>query len=321
MPQPQLQSVHINRPLINISTAYIQDDANFVFNKVFPILPVDKQSDLYFQYEKDALLRDEAQLRAPGTESAGTGYGLTTASYNAQVWAIHDDVPDQIIENSDAPLQPLADSTIMVTQKLLLRQENLWVGSFFKSGVWGTDFTPSALWSDFAASDPVADVKTGIQTILQNTGRYPNRLTMGFPVFNILTNHPDIVDRIKYGASNGNPAVVSEQALAQVFGVERVLVARAVQATANENNATQTYAFILGKNALLSYAPPGPALRTPSAGYCFYWRGISGGIGLPVKITDFYMPWLKSTRVEGEVAVDMHVVSNDCGYMINGAVA
>lgn len=321
MPQPTLSQVHINRPLTNISVAYIQDQAAFVFNRVFPVIPVDKKSDLYFIYQKDSFLRDEAQLRAPGTESAGTGYGLTTSSYNAEVWAIHDDVPDQIVENSDQPLQPMADSTTLVTQKLLLRQENLWVSSFFKTGVWGTDQTVAVQWSDQTGSDPVNDIKTGIQTILSQTGLKPNKLTLGYPVFKALEIHPDLIDRVKYGGSSANPATVSANAMAEIFGLDEVLVAQSVQATANENNGTQTYGFVLGKNALLSYSPSAPGIRKPSAGYSFFWRGVSQGMGTPIKITDFYMPWLKSTRVEGEVAVDMHAVSTDCGYFFPSVVA
>lgn len=321
MPQPTVQQVHVNRPLSVISTAYMNDQDAYVFDKVFPRLLVEHKSDLYFIYQKDSFFRDEAQVRAPGAESAGSGYGITTSNYTAEVYAIHNDVPDQIADNADQPLQPLADASIFCTQKLLLKQEVLWAASYFKSGVWGTDFTPTNLWSDESASSPVEDVRTGIATILGSTGYMPNTLTLGFQTYNALLNHPDIVDRIKYGASPASPAVVTPQAMAAVFGLDRVLVAKAIETTANEGNATQTYSFILGKNALLTYSPDAPGLRRPSAGYSFYWRGISDGMGMPVKITDFYLPWLKATRVEGEVAMDLHLVGSDLGYMFNSVVA
>lgn len=324
MPQPTLQQVHINRPLTMISTAYLQDPNAFVFDKVFPTIPVDKASDLYFQYQKDSFLRDEAQVRAPATESAGSGYGLTTAQYSTTVWALHDDVPDQVIDNSDTPLEPMADATTFLTQKMLIRQENLWVNSFFKTGVWGTDKvggTDFTQWSDYSGSDPIADVKAGIKRILSNTGFKPNTLTLGWEVWNILQNHPDFVDRIKYGASAAAPAVVTAQAMAQLFTVDKVLVAEAVQATANEGASTQTYDFILGNNALLSYAPPAPAIRKPSAGYIFYWKGISRGMGTTVGVKDFPMLNLEATRVEVQIAVDMHLVGSDLGYFFSNAAA
>jgi hypothetical protein len=80
MPQPTQGSVHVNRPLTMISVAYMQDQAEFIADKVFPVVPVDKQSDLYYVYTKNDWFRDEAKPRAAGTESAGGGYNLSTTA-------------------------------------------------------------------------------------------------------------------------------------------------------------------------------------------------------------------------------------------------
>ena len=54
-----------------------------------------------------------------------------------------------------------------------LRQEIQWAADYFTSGVWGTDKTPTALWDDYANSDPVGDVRTGIATVLQKVTLEP----------------------------------------------------------------------------------------------------------------------------------------------------
>lgn len=81
MAQPSLHSVHIDAPLTNISVAYLQAQTNFIAPRVFPVVPVDKQSDLYFTYTKNDWFRDEAKVRPPASESVGSGYGVSTASY------------------------------------------------------------------------------------------------------------------------------------------------------------------------------------------------------------------------------------------------
>ena len=53
MPQPTQNQVHVDAILTNISVAYMQKQENFIANKVFPIVPVDKQSDKYFSYTKN----------------------------------------------------------------------------------------------------------------------------------------------------------------------------------------------------------------------------------------------------------------------------
>src|ERR1019366_265814 len=106
MPQPTLQDVHVNRPLTNISVAYLQEAAGveFVADKAFPAVPVENKSDLYYTYARADFNRDEMQKRALSAESAGTGYNLnSTGTYNCDVWSLHKDVDDQIRSNSDSP--------------------------------------------------------------------------------------------------------------------------------------------------------------------------------------------------------------------------
>ena len=72
MPNPGRNSTHIDRALTNISVAYMQSADTFIADKVFPMIPVQKQSDTYFEYDKESFFRDDARERAKGTESAGT---------------------------------------------------------------------------------------------------------------------------------------------------------------------------------------------------------------------------------------------------------
>ena len=105
MPNPTFSDIHVNGPLTNISVAYIQKTEAFVADKVFPIVPVKKQSDRYFIYLKEDWFRDEAEKRKQGTESAGGGYGLdNTPSYYCETWAYHKDVTEEDRANSDKPL-------------------------------------------------------------------------------------------------------------------------------------------------------------------------------------------------------------------------
>lgn len=316
MAQPHYGQTHVDRPLTNISVAYIQSQNNFIASKVFPVIPVDKKSDTYFTYTKNDWFRDEAQRRAPATESAGSGYGLSTASYNCDVWAFHKDVDDQTRANSDSPLNPDRDATQFVTSRMLLRLEKQWAADYFVTGVWGTSTTPSALWSNYSTSDPIEDIEAGKQTILTDTGFMPNTLVLGYPVFRQLKNHPDIVDRIKYTSSEN----ITTAMLARLFEVDNVHVAMATNATNNEGE-TAAYSLVQGKHALLAYVNPSPGLLAPSAGYTFNWTGISGGLGTNIGVSRFRMPEIKADRIEAEMAWDNKLVATDLGYFLESVVA
>jgi len=325
MPQPNINSVHVDAILTNISIGYLQNQDSFIADKVFPVVPVDKKSDKFFTYTKNDWFRDEAQRRADGTESAGSGYNLSTGTYSADVFAFHKDVGDQTVANADAPLNPLREATEFVTRRLLLRKEIQFVSDFFTTGVWADDVTgvagtPSAgetkQWSDYSSSDPINDIEAAKSEILGNTGMEANTLVLGYEVFRQLKNHPDLVDRIKYTSSN----TITEDMLARMFDLDRVLVAKAVKATNNEG-AAEAYSFAYGKSALLAHVASAPGLLTPSAGYTFSWTGVSGGIGSTIGVSSFRMESLKAERVEAEMAFDNKVIGADLGYFWTSIVA
>ena len=54
---PQLNNLgHIDRALTNMSIAYAQGANAFIADKVFPIVPVQKRSDVYFSIVKKTCL-------------------------------------------------------------------------------------------------------------------------------------------------------------------------------------------------------------------------------------------------------------------------
>jgi hypothetical protein len=316
MPQPTSSQVHVDAILTNISVAYMQNQNNFIASRVFPIVPVTKQSDKFFTYTKNDWFRDEAQRRADATESAGGGYNLSTDSYHADVYAFHKDIGDQTRANADSPINVDREAVEFVTSRLALKMETQFVSNYFTTSVWGTDSTPSNLWDNYATSDPLGDIETAKRTILSTTGFEPNTLVLGYDTFKALKNHPDLVDRIKYTSSQ----IITESLMASLFDVPRVFVAKAVKATNNEG-ATQAYSFTHGKHALLTYSAPSPGLLQPSGGYVMSWTGVSQGLGATVGTSRIRMEQFKADRVEAEIAFDMKVIGSDLGFFFNSCVS
>jgi hypothetical protein len=325
MPSPGFASQHIDAVLSNLSIAYIQSQDVFIATKVFPRIPVDKASAQYFKYNQEDWLRDEAQKRADATESVGSGYNLSTDTYNCEVYAIHKDVGDQAVANATSPLEPIRDATNFVASRLLLRQEIDFANKYFKAGVWANDYTgvsgaPTGnqfrQWSDYVNSTPLVDVEVMKESILAKTGFMPNTLVIGRAVFNALKNHPTIIDRVKYTGRD----IPTTQLLAALFDVDRVLVATSLVNTAAEGQ-TKSVAYNFGKGALLTYSAPSPGLLTPSAGYTFVWNGVSDGAGLAVGTVQFRMDELRAVRIESQMAWDNKVTGSDLGAFAATIVA
>lgn len=325
MPQPSSSLVHVSRSLTNISVAYIQNETDFVASRVFPVVPVEKQGDQYLSYPKGAWFRTEARRRGPGTESPGSGWNLTRDTYFADVYAVHKDIDDQIRANADTEIQLDRDSTRWVTGQLLLKRDLDWASTYFTTGVWGTDVTgvsgaPAGgqvrQWSDYTNSNPITDIANYQTTMAGATGMTPNTLVVGPAVYNALRNHTQIIERIKYTQRG----VLTEDLLAALLGVDRLIVARAIYNSAPEGIA-DSMSYIFGKQALLCYSTPNPSLLTPTAGYIFSWTGLLGSGAFANRIKRFRIEERESDRVEGEMAYDMKVVAPDLGVFFNSVVA
>lgn len=326
--QPSNSAVHINRPLTNISIAFLQDQSMFVADKVLPNIPVQNQSDVYFTFDRGYFNSDEAQKRAPGTESAGGGYELSQDSYLCEKISFHKDIADEVRRNTDSPLDSDRNATQYVTQKLLIRKEKEFADTFMATSVWtnetsgaNTDTTDEVVyWDDYVSSDPIVDVRRAKTTVHESTGFRPNLFVITQDVHDALMDHPDIIDRIKYTSSNNNPAMASTELLAKLFEVKRVVVSGAIQNTATEG-ATNAHSFIMRSKALLLYVPDAPVIEAPSAGYNFSWVGYNQGMNnLGVAMKRLRMEALESDRIEGTMFYDMKVVSPDLGYFFNNVV-
>lgn len=326
---PTQSDVHVNVPLTNISVAYMQDNANFIASQVFPNIPVGKQSDRYYTYDRGDFNRDEMEERAPATESAGSGYRIdNTPTYYCRKYAFHKDVPDEVKANEDLVLSSDRDATYFVSQKALLRRERIWASNFFATSKWtyewaGKASSPSTneflQWNN-GDSTPIEDVRTQKTTILEATGFEPNTLVLGQRVLDQLVDHPSIVDRVKYGQTPNGPAMVNMSALAALFQVDRILVMKAIYNSAKEG-ATASHSFIGGKHALLCYVTPTPGLLTPTAGYTFSWTGLLGASALGGRIKSWYMTEIEAERIEIEMAFDMKLIGADLGMFYKDAVA
>ena len=313
---------HVDTALTDISVAYKLSQDMYIADKVFPAVQVPKQSDKIFRFDKNDWLRNEAQVRTPGTESAGGGFAVTsTDSYFAEVHAFHKDIPLETLANSDIDNLEVQIAEY-VTQKLLIEREVNFVSKFFTTGLWSVDATGDAsnsTWPNFvyfsdANSDPLGVVTTARESIVSQTGYDPNTLIVGVQVHNKLRLHPQIKEQVKYTQS----ALPSNAQLAEFFGVKKYLVGSAPYAT-NAEGDTASYAFAFGKNMLLAYVPEKAGILIPSAGYIFEWTGLNN-LGYSVQISTLEVPLRKAKRIEGEMAYDAKLLCNDLGVFFNGAV-
>ena len=76
MPNPTANALHVDSLLTNMSIGY--KNLSYIADEAFPIVPVQKQSDIIPQFDQSHWFRDQAVIRAPGPKSQRAGWKVTT---------------------------------------------------------------------------------------------------------------------------------------------------------------------------------------------------------------------------------------------------
>lgn len=323
---------HIDRALTNISVAYLQGNDAFIADKVFPIVNVTKQSDVYFEYSKADMFRNEVQERGRGAESVGGEWNFSLAPpYYCRKFAFHYDITQEERVNYDSPINVDRDAVSWLSQKMLLKREIDFANKFFKASIWGQDLTGVASssptsgqvekWSR-ATSDPVAVVNTHMLAMAENTGKKPNFAIMAPDVFYALKNHDAIMDRIKYTQKG----IITKELIASLFELDDIYIPwgiyNAAGNTPTMDDTTADMNFIYKGKMLLGYKASRPALKEPTSGYIFSWTGLEGSSSYGSRVVRLPMDHLGlgTERIEMEMAYDQKLICADMGYFFTDLV-
>lgn len=327
--QKALGTYRPNQYLSNLAIAYYESP-EYGHRRVFPICPVTLPSGHFYTFAKDDLARNNVQQKPPYGTVAPAIFGISEQSYSCKVYQVLIGLDKLMVlpyQRTNAPGSgnPERARVQTVTEQLAQQQEMIFAEKFFKSGAWTNEWTGAAaadpstkkfLKFDDSGCDPVEFIDQMAIDIRRNGRRKPNKLALGVETFAALKSNKFILERIKYSGTQQNPAVVNENVLAQVFGVEQVVVLDATYNAAGYGKAADMQYVCDSKGALLLYAPDSPQIDSPSAGYCFSWLldnndyiGITTYEGAPATHTDI---------MEGLIAFDLKKTSDDLAVYLTG---
>jgi hypothetical protein len=306
------RDVHIDMPLTNLVVGF--EPQGFIVNEIFPIVNVNKQSDVYYKYTKGDFFRlPETTIRAPKTKGRTVHYNVSSDTYYATNYALLDEMDYETLANADTPLKLKEKAARNITNLLTLDWENRVASQITSGSNVGSHAAVASKWNSSTAgtSDPFADIQTAKSAIRSTTGLEPNLIIFGKEVYNALLRHADILDRIKY-VQRG---VVTTDLLAALFDVEKVLIGSSIKNTAEENQA-DSFSDIWGKNTVLAHIN-GPETdgKEPSLGYSFRWSNPLLG-GQPYAVETWEDPDHGNyTNLRVQYYQDEKIVAPELGYL------
>lgn len=325
MPLLTAEDVHVDAIITNMSAAYMQDPSRFIWRKIAPLVPVDKRSNKYFIWPAGNWRRSEMQKRAEGTFGALATPTLSTDSYFCERYSLGFPATEELMANYDIPLDIARVAALYLAEQANIKLDQLAAAALLADSIWtgsttGTAITVNPKW-DAASATPVADVAAESDAVLLNIGRRPNILVLGVSAYRALQQSADILDRIRYTGTGETrvAGLVTLRVLAEVFGVNEVIIAESSVNVAHEG-AADDFDFIVNPNdAFLLYVNPVPSLMSASSAYTYMWQGLIGSAnGLRVK--NIPVPLRSADIIEADFASVVKVVSANSGVQFDNVL-
>ncbi len=265
------RDLHIDVMLSQMAMGY--RPTGFIADTLFPIVEVDKQSNLYLIFDRADRTRVEDTTRAPGTQARRVTENVGSGNYFATNYALAAAAVMEDMMNAD-PMQLailINGKATYLLDKLLMDWE-FRVAKMVCSGAnVGSYAAPSSNWQTGGAGTngaPLKDVNQAIDNVQGATGVAPNRIVFGIDAWKSFRRDTTVRNLI-FGVNNGGGYPSTVQA-ANLLGVDMVTVGGAYQNVGQEA-APESLASVWKDNVLVYFAPQTPSVEQPSLGYAFRW--------------------------------------------------
>ena len=231
---------------------YVNDEKQYIANKIFPIVPVKLESGTYFTFttSKDAFTLPVATKREVGTAYGRGVLNPGTSTYQTQEDGWELIVDRRLQQTALDPFQPYTASVRQCARVVLLRREYNVLSAITNATTFASYTTAVTAASgdrwDNTDSSPILYFDNIANTIRGNCGMLPNTCVIPWGVWVYIKNHPVILDIIKLTTDK----IVTEDLLARAFHIEKLYLTQALYNSAEENK-TVTLADIMSKKAFI----------------------------------------------------------------------
>lgn len=260
------KDLHIDAMLSEMAMGYRPE--GMIADTIFPVVNVQKQSDLYAIFSRADRLRRQDTVRAPGAEAKIIHEDVSSATYYCNNYALKRSLVLEDRVNAD-PIymsQLIDNRAQFILDHLLLDWEIRVATQVTNTSNVGSSSAVSSAWD--GAGDPLGDLNTAIDNVHYSNGVKPNRVTFGIEAWNSFRRDTTVRNLI-FGTNNGGGYPNTSQ-VAQLLDVDQVSVGGAFRNTGGEG-LDESLSSIWGDNVLVSYAPTSPTIERPSFGYSIRW--------------------------------------------------
>lgn len=275
---PTLEEATWVENLTTMALDYTQNADNFA-HTVTPIIPIQTPQGKYKVFSKADAFRTEAGPRRPGAEAPTRDTAVAEQTYLAVCQSVKTSLADEVRDAKDSVLDD-ARKTREVMRDLVIRRELDWLAAYFVTATWANNVagtTDFVKW-DAANATIVTNVNVWKSSVHLGTGIEVTDMVLANDVYDKIIEDSEIRDylaSVVTASGTDDPKAIKKanlNALAVIFGIPNIKVAKAFRNTAAEG-LTATMAYMASDQVLLmANAPNGnPSVEEPSASYCGSW--------------------------------------------------
>jgi hypothetical protein len=217
---------------------------------------------------------DKNAFQAPDTSRALGGparrleFNGTDGDYNCQPQALEIGIDDAERENTG--------DTLGLEQAKIKTVVNSAIRAFGKKvydkAAAGLSAAATPAWSNPASGNPISDLNTQIEAIVDATGEFPTHIVMGVTAWRYFVQHDKVSDKFKSGVVT--PQTVQAAGLLLAPGIEFVITPLVTDTA--KPGVTKSTAQVYGANLFIMLSASAPSIYDPSFMKCF--RTGMGGV-------------------------------------------
>jgi len=308
---PNVVDYQIDAVLTNMSKAYT--NGTLIGTMFMPRLAVPGRVGFYFTFDRSKF-RIEDSRRTGVSRANRVNHGLVKTAFGPLMeHSLEEAVEYEVRDTYPTPHDARVDATETVSENLDLGLEQEIAALLTNASATNISqvvtLSGTDQWSDYANSDPFSDIQLGIDTIKGSAMVTPNKFGLGYQAWAKLRHHPDLLGRLSVASIR----VLTKQLLADLIGVEEVVIGDALYNSADEGQA-DVMTYVWGKHALLAYVIATPKIKGLSLGYT-------------LQVTDaryvdrWDEPWVKSEFVRANDYYEPKLVAAEAAYLLKSVVA
>jgi hypothetical protein len=336
-------TLYVDPILTNFSVGWQQQ--NLYGLRIFPETPVNTKSGQYRVFDRSNWLIWKSR-REPGTVANEiSGRKWSTDTFGTREHSLQSPIYDEErqaltsqgglanpVFGGDLQIDPESDAVDLIMGAIMREHEKKVADTIRNVANYAanhkTALAGATQWSNYTyvtggdpnsvVSNPVNDIKTAINRIYLDTGRYPNTMIIPYDATGIIENHPRVVTRYQY------TSIYDPNAWKQILGIPdavadfQVFVVDSKINTADNVDAAESIASLWGQDVWVGIVDRTPGQKTFTFGKTFAWT-YPNGVTRP---TD---RWREEPRkadlVRTSFNYDLKIVSALAGYLIQTAVA